>query len=62
MWIVYIKDYSRREFTYKVKMIRKSILVKGLVQGVGFRPYVYKIALKNNINGFIKKMRYYLPI
>lgn len=35
-------------------MIRKSILVKGLVQGVGFRPYVYKIALKNNINGFIK--------
>lgn len=35
-------------------MIRKSILVKGLVQGVGFRPFVYKIALKNNMNGFIK--------
>lgn len=35
-------------------MIRKSILVKGLVQGIGFRPFVYKIALKNNVNGFIK--------
>ena len=35
-------------------MIRKYILVKGLVQGIGFRPFVYKIALDNNIKGFIK--------
>jgi hydrogenase maturation protein HypF len=35
-------------------MIRKLILVKGLVQGVGFRPFVYKIALENSLKGFIK--------
>ncbi|PRR81531.1 carbamoyltransferase HypF [Clostridium vincentii] len=35
-------------------MIRKYILVKGLVQGIGFRPFVYKIALENNLKGYIK--------
>lgn len=35
-------------------MIRKYILIKGLVQGVGFRPFVYKIALKKHLNGYIK--------
>lgn len=35
-------------------MIRKNILVKGLVQGVGFRPFVYKIAIFNNLKGYIK--------
>ncbi|GFZ32261.1 carbamoyltransferase [Clostridium zeae] len=35
-------------------MLRKRILVKGLVQGVGFRPFVYKIALENNLKGFVR--------
>lgn len=35
-------------------IIRKCILVKGLVQGIGFRPFVNKIALENNLKGFIK--------
>lgn len=35
-------------------MIRKYIFVNGLVQGVGFRPFVYKIALENNLKGFIR--------
>ena len=35
-------------------MIRKLILVKGLVQGVGFRPFVYRIAIENSLKGFIK--------
>lgn len=35
-------------------MLRKSIVVNGLVQGVGFRPFVYKIAVENNLKGFIK--------
>lgn len=30
-----------------------SFLIKGAVQGVGFRPFVYKIAVKFNINGFV---------
>lgn len=35
-------------------MIRKYILISGLVQGVGFRPFVYKIAMENDLKGFIK--------
>ena len=35
-------------------MIRKYIVVKGIVQGVGFRPFIYKIALKNNLKGWVK--------
>ena len=34
---------------------KKSLLIKvsGLVQGVGFRPFIYKIALENNIAGWV---------
>ncbi|KKY02162.1 hypothetical protein VN21_04715 [Paraclostridium benzoelyticum] len=32
----------------------KKILVKGIVQGVGFRPFVYNLALENNLNGNVK--------
>lgn len=33
----------------------KAVLIKvsGLVQGVGFRPFVYRIALRNNICGWV---------
>ena len=35
-------------------IIRKRILIFGIVQGVGFRPYVYKTSLKHeNITGFV---------
>ena len=27
--------------------------IEGIVQGVGFRPFVYTIALKNNLNGYV---------
>ncbi|MCU9816095.1 acylphosphatase [Paraclostridium sp. AKS73] len=30
------------------------MLVKGIVQGVGFRPFVYNLALENNLNGNVK--------
>ncbi|WP_432409645.1 carbamoyltransferase HypF [Wukongibacter sp. M2B1] len=29
-------------------------MVKGVVQGVGFRPFIYKLAVKNNLNGSVK--------
>ena len=32
-------------------MESKYIVVKGIVQGVGFRPFVYKVALDNNLKG-----------
>ncbi len=28
--------------------------IKGVVQGVGFRPFVYNLAIKYGINDFIK--------
>ncbi len=34
-------------------MKAKRFIVKGVVQGVGFRPFVYRIALKNNLKGFV---------
>ena len=34
-------------------IISKLVQVKGLVQGVGFRPFIYRIALKNNIKGWV---------
>ena len=32
---------------------RKFIEVKGIVQGVGFRPFVYKLAKLNNLVGWV---------
>ncbi|RXJ88879.1 carbamoyltransferase HypF [Arcobacter sp. CECT 8983] len=34
-------------------MISKKIKVKGIVQGVGFRPFIYNLALKYNIKGWV---------
>ena len=31
-----------------------NIEVSGLVQGVGFRPFVYKLAKKHHLNGWVK--------
>ncbi|GIM27742.1 carbamoyltransferase [Clostridium polyendosporum] len=36
------------------KLVRKYIIVKGIVQGVGFRPFVYNEAIKNNLTGWVK--------
>jgi hydrogenase maturation protein HypF len=27
--------------------------IKGMVQGVGFRPYVYRLAQEKNLNGMV---------
>ncbi len=32
---------------------RVQVLVKGIVQGVGFRPFVYQLAKKYNLRGFV---------
>ncbi|MGA1867733.1 MAG: carbamoyltransferase HypF [bacterium] len=34
-------------------MLRKKIVCKGLVQGIGFRPYLYLMAKKKNLRGFV---------
>ncbi len=37
-----------------VKAIR--IVVEGIVQGVGFRPYVHRIAVKVGVNGYVRNV------
>ena len=32
----------------------KKIIVEGIVQGVGFRPFVYRIAKKHNLSGYVR--------
>jgi len=34
-------------------MIRKRIYVSGIVQGVGFRPYIYRLAARSGLTGHI---------
>ncbi|XRO75689.1 carbamoyltransferase HypF [Methanocaldococcus sp. 28A] len=42
--------------------MRVKIRVNGIVQGVGFRPFVYRIAKKNNLKGYVKNMGNYVEI
>jgi len=39
--------------TSKAGVVRKAIDVTGIVQGVGFRPFVYRLANECNLHGFI---------
>jgi len=34
--------------------LRAEILVSGIVQGVGFRPFIYRIAVKNGLAGYVR--------
>ncbi|MEM4703892.1 MAG: carbamoyltransferase HypF [Candidatus Bathyarchaeia archaeon] len=34
--------------------MRLKITVTGIVQGVGFRPFIYRTAVKNNLKGYVK--------
>lgn len=38
----------------QIKIITKRILVKGMVQGVGFRPLVYHCAKQHGVKGFVR--------
>ncbi|MFZ2410637.1 MAG: acylphosphatase, partial [Candidatus Methanoperedens sp.] len=31
-----------------------KVIISGTVQGVGFRPFIYRTAKKNNVRGYIK--------
>ena len=37
-------------------MIAKKILTQGIVQGVGFRPYVYRLASELNLKGYVRNL------
>jgi hydrogenase maturation protein HypF len=34
--------------------VRFKVKVTGIVQGVGFRPFVYRIAVQNRLNGYVR--------
>jgi len=34
--------------------LRLKLSVTGIVQGVGFRPFIYRIAVRNNLTGFVR--------
>jgi len=36
--------------------LHTEILVQGIVQGVGFRPFIYRIAVKNNLVGYVRNL------
>jgi hydrogenase maturation protein HypF len=36
------------------RYLRAEIIVTGIVQGVGFRPFIYRIALQNNLVGYVR--------
>ena len=35
-------------------MTRKHYFIEGVVQGVGFRPFIYKVATELGLSGFVK--------
>jgi acylphosphatase len=35
---------------------RTFISISGLVQGIGFRPFVYRIAVNNGLKGYVKNL------
>ncbi|MFQ6136228.1 MAG: carbamoyltransferase HypF [Candidatus Hydrothermarchaeales archaeon] len=36
--------------------MRAKIFVQGIVQGVGFRPFIYRIAKQNSLKGFVRNV------
>ncbi len=36
-----------------MEIYSKKISVRGVVQGVGFRPFIYQLATKHNLKGWV---------
>lgn len=50
--IIYASKFKIAKFG--ASRVRAEIRVSGIVQGVGFRPFVYRIAVKNSLVGFVR--------
>jgi len=40
----------------KAPELRVKLTVTGIVQGVGFRPFIYRIAVRNGLAGYVRNM------
>ena len=40
----------------KDSRLRVKLIVSGIVQGVGFRPFIYRIAVRNGLAGYVRNM------
>jgi hydrogenase maturation protein HypF len=51
-----VRVYAGVAFNYAMGVLvyRTSIAVRGIVQGVGFRPFVYGLATRYRLSGFVK--------
>ena len=41
-------------FNYNNYDLLLRIIIEGTIQGIGFRPFIYRTAIKNNISGFVR--------
>jgi hydrogenase maturation protein HypF len=51
--MVYVKNMKKTAFSGADLLERKKISVTGRVQGVGFRPFVYRLATRFSLSGFV---------
>jgi hydrogenase maturation protein HypF len=47
------ESHPKRELHEVPPPLRRGVVVRGVVQGVGFRPFVYRLALEEGLAGFI---------
>ena len=47
------ESHPKRKPREALLRLRRGVVVRGVVQGVGFRPFVYRLALEEGLAGFI---------
>jgi len=48
------KHLSQEDALINKTITRAHVNVRGIVQGVGFRPYVYRLAIENKLTGWVR--------